>query len=46
MAGRLRLAAKLDLDAAITAGHDPKSGAGGVGLSLPIPSRLASLTTF
>ena len=42
MAGRLRFAAKLDLDAAVAAGHEPKAGVGGVGLSLPIPGKRAA----
>ena len=39
MTGRLRSNAKLDLDAAVAAGHAPKAGAGGVGLSVDIPGK-------
>ena len=39
MTGRLRANAKLDLDAAVAAGHAPKAGAGGVGLSVDIPGK-------
>ena len=39
MAGRLSANAKLDLDSAVAAGHAPRAGAGGVGLSIDIPGK-------